>query len=159
MLLVARSSLSLSLSLSRCSVLLYLILSTFTYKIQKKCWIEALQDKSEIPLLRNPLSIRTVPIPLTSSASDISSHCNLKEKICQYWYERARIHVDLCGTGRHDITLAIKMVLHPVQKNKYRKLRPRKAMEEIDKRINTQLSACQIYLGPISKSIYCEIGL
>ena len=51
---------------------------------------------------------------LTSvEACEKSSRCIWKEKLCSYWCEKARKHV--CVTDRHDITLAVKVALNPIQ--------------------------------------------
>ena len=39
-----------------------------------------------------------------------SSRWLWKEKLCQYWCEKARKH--LCVTDRHDMTLAVKVALN-----------------------------------------------
>ena len=40
-----------------------------------------------------------------------SSRWLWKEKLCQYWCEKARKHI--CVTDRHDMTLAVKVALNP----------------------------------------------
>ena len=51
-------------------------------------------------------------LPLTSTkACEKSSRWFWKEKLCQYWCEKARKHI--CVTDRRDMTLAVKVALDP----------------------------------------------
>ena len=51
---------------------------------------------------------------LTSAeACEKSSRWLWKEKLCTHWCEKARKH--MCVTKRHDITLAVKEALNPIQ--------------------------------------------
>ena len=50
--------------------------------------------------------------PLTSAeACEKSSRWLWKEKLCYYWFEKARKHK--CITDSHDMTLAVKVGLNP----------------------------------------------
>ena len=50
--------------------------------------------------------------PLTSAeACEKSSRWLWKERLCWHWCEKARKHI--CVTDSHDMTLAVKVALHP----------------------------------------------
>ena len=51
-------------------------------------------------------------LPLTSAkACEKSSQWLWKEKLCQYWCQKARKH--MCVTDHHDMTQAVKVTLNP----------------------------------------------
>ena len=84
--------------------------------------IKCLSESSGLGhLVRSPVEatfLSGVFSPLTSAeACEKSSWWLWKERLCQYWCEKASKQI--CVTGRHDMTLAVKVALNPNTTNQH----------------------------------------